>query len=33
MVKFIRLLAPFIPFTTEVMYQNLVRRAWMKTRR
>ncbi len=25
MVKFIRLLAPFIPFTTEVMYQNLVR--------
>ncbi|MEZ4595317.1 MAG: DUF5915 domain-containing protein, partial [Chloroflexota bacterium] len=26
MVKFIRLLAPFIPFTTEVMYQNLVRR-------
>jgi isoleucyl-tRNA synthetase len=26
MVKFIRLLAPFIPFTTEAMYQNLVRR-------
>jgi isoleucyl-tRNA synthetase len=25
MVKFIRLLAPFIPFTTEMMYQNLVR--------
>ncbi len=25
MVKFIRLLAPFIPFTTEAMYQNLVR--------
>ncbi|WP_420630715.1 isoleucine--tRNA ligase [Candidatus Leptofilum sp.] len=25
MVKFIRLLAPFVPFTTEVMYQNLVR--------
>ncbi|GJM42597.1 MAG: hypothetical protein DHS20C20_28790 [Ardenticatenaceae bacterium] len=24
MVKFIRLLAPFIPFTTEAMYQNLV---------
>jgi isoleucyl-tRNA synthetase len=26
MVQFIRLLAPFIPFTTEAMYQNLVRR-------
>jgi isoleucyl-tRNA synthetase len=25
MVQFIRLLAPFIPFTTEAMYQNLVR--------
>lgn len=25
MVKFIRLLAPFIPFMTEAMYQNLVR--------
>ena len=25
MVKFIRMLAPFIPFTTEAMYQNLVR--------
>ena len=25
MVKFIRLLAPFTPFVTEVMYQNLVR--------
>ncbi len=27
MVKFIRLLAPFIPFVTETMYQNLVRSA------
>jgi isoleucyl-tRNA synthetase len=26
MVQFIQLLAPFIPFTTEAMYQNLVRR-------
>ncbi len=25
LVEFIRLLAPFIPFTTEAMYQNLVR--------
>ncbi len=25
MVEFIKLLAPFIPFTTEVIYQNLVR--------
>ncbi len=25
MVEFIKLLAPFIPFTTEAMYQNLVR--------
>jgi isoleucyl-tRNA synthetase len=27
LVKLIRLLAPFIPFTTEAMYQNLVRAA------
>jgi isoleucyl-tRNA synthetase len=26
LVEFAKLLAPFIPFTTEVMYQNLVRR-------
>lgn len=26
LVKFVRLLAPFIPFTSETMYQNLVRR-------
>ncbi len=28
LVKLIRILAPFIPFTTEAMYQNLVRAAW-----
>ncbi len=27
LVKFIKILAPFIPFITEVMYQNLVRNA------
>ncbi len=28
LVKFARALAPFVPFVTEVMYQNLVRSVW-----
>jgi len=32
LVKFTRLLAPFVPFVTETMYQNLVRSAFKGTR-